>query len=271
LILYRVVRIAYYEMKKQEMTIPLSKTPEREISVFETMRSYGGKIVGLEGHLERLEESARTLGLPAPFDRGDLKKEVLSELDKHGGKDVLIRPTLFRSGIRFIVTPFKRPDEVMYERGVEINTSEVRLPRVNAAPIGAKSNWYGPQALSYLTHLKDSFEVLYLDTEGFVGELRINNIFIIKNGRLKTPPPLNILNGLTRRLMLDLARSIPLDTKETLLTRHDLYNADECFLTNSVLEVLPIIKMDGRVIASGKPGEFTKKMRQLYHETIKKA
>jgi len=209
------------------------------------------------------------LGIPTGFDREELKRQIYKELKELGKKNAVIRPTVFKAAIKFFVSPLRKIDENFYRKGVEVTTSVTRLPSVNAAPVGAKSNWYGPQALSYLTHLRDNFEVLYLDNNGLVGEHRINNIFMIKKGILKTPPAVHILNGVTRRLMIDLARSIPVETEETFLTRHDFYNADECFLTNSVLEAMPIVKIDGRTIGSGEPGKVTSKLRQLYQERIK--
>lgn len=258
-------------MKNKEMFIPLSKTPEKEISCFETMRSYNGKILGLEEHITRLQESSKTLGFSRPLDREELKQQIFGELKNFGKKNAVVRPTVFRSTIKFFVSPLPKIEDRLYRKGIEVKTSPTRLPSVHAAPVGAKSNWYGPQALSYLTHLRKCFEVIYLDNNGFVGEHRINNIFMVKDNVLKTPPAVHILNGVTRRLMIDLARSIPIETEETFLTRHELFNADECFLTNSVLEAMPIVKIDGRTIGKGKPGQVTQQLRQLYQERIKGA
>jgi len=256
-------------MTKKDISIPIEQPLEEEISVFETMRSYGGKIMGFEEHLTRLEESAKTLNLPLSTSREDLKKAIEKELIPFGEKEATIRPTLFRSHIRFIAKPLRELKKEWYEKGVEVTTSPARLPLIQDASSGAKSISYGPQALTHLTHLQHNFEILFLDAEGFVGELRINNIFLVKDNVLKTPPAIHILNGVTRRVMLKLARSIPIEVEEFPLTRHDFYNADECFLTNSVVEALPIRCLDGRVIGSGRPGPVTKKLRELYQKEPK--
>jgi branched-chain amino acid aminotransferase len=248
--------------------LDLTQPLEEEISVFETMRSYDGYILGLEDHLTRLEESARDLGIPSPPPREELKRKIQEELGRFGQTHARIRPTLFRSGLRFFVQALPAMDPSWYEDGVTIATTPDRLPLVHAAPVGAKATWYGPQALTHLTHPGSNFEILFLDTDGFVGELRINNLFIVKLGILKTPPAVHILNGVTRRVMLDLASQIAITVEEIPLSRHDIYNADECFITNSVVEVLPVRSLDGRMIGSGKPGPIAKKLRELYQRAI---
>lgn len=256
-------------MKKSDCKIPITGRLEEEVSVFETMRSYKGKILALNEHIERLKESANTLGVLKVPDGNVVRSDIEAKISAYKSKDILIRPTLYKSGIIYLILPMSKIDDKLYKNGVQVATAVNQLPAINAAPVGAKSNFYGPQALSYLTHSKENFEILYLDSNGFVGELRINNIFMIKKEVIKTAPAIHILNGVTRRIVLDLAKSIAFETEETYLTRHDLYNADECFLTNSVLEVMPVVKLDGRVIGTGKPGPITKNLRQLYQKAVK--
>ncbi len=258
-------------MKKGNLTIPIQSALEEEVSVFETMRSYSGTIIGFDEHIERIQESAKTIGLPFKLKAAELKSQIKMELKNFGGRNAVIRPTVFKSGIKFFISKPRLIDPKFYEKGVEVATSAARLSPVNAAPVGAKSNFYGPQALSYLTHLRNYFEIMYLDSDGFVGELQINNIFLIKNNILKTPPAVHILNGVTRRLVLNLAEQVPIEVMETPLTRHDFYNADECFLTNSIVEIMPVIKIDGRLIGSGKPGQLTKRLRKHYQEVIQRS
>jgi len=247
----------------------ITRPLEEEISVFETIRSYGGHMLGLDEHLVRLRESANTLGIPVPHSREELKARISEELDRFGSYDAIIRPTIYKDKLHFFVSDVRWLDPAWYEGGMKMMTAPEPLPLPNAAPVGAKSTWYGPQALTLLMgHFQDSCEILFLDPHGFVGEPRITNIFIVKRGVLMTPPAVHILNGVTRRVMLDLARKIPVDVKETPLTRHDVYNADECFITNSIIEALPISKLDGRVIASGKAGPVARKLRALYQKAI---
>lgn len=252
-------------MNEINLDTPLEET----ISVFETIRVYDGKILGLGDHLERLCESARSLSLAVRLKTTELKKQVAAVIKESKEKNLIIRPTVFASGIEWLARPLPVIDPALYNRGVEIGTASERLPAVNAFVVGAKSNWYGPQALSYLTHLGKNFEVLYFDTQGYVGELRINNIFMIKNGVLKTPPASGVLNGVTRRLILGFASSLGLEAQETPLTRHELYNADECFLTNSVLEIVAIVKMDARQIKDGLPGRWTAQIHEAYRQLVK--
>jgi len=251
------------------MEIPITNNIHEEISVFETLRSYGGKILRLEEHLIRLEESARTLSLPLPQSREQIKGEIDRQVQGSKERDLLIRPTVFRAGLVFFVMPVPQIKKDYYEQGVTLKTTATRLSSVNANPVGAKSNAYGPQALSFLkSHLETEFEVLYLDPYGFVGESRVTNIFLIKDGVLKTPETTHILNGVTRRLVLDLAPQVGLNVEETSLTRHDFYNAAECFLTNSVIEVMPIRSIDRRSIGEGKPGLKTGELRELYRRQV---
>ena len=170
------------------MEIPITNNIHEEISVFETLRSYGGKILELKEHLIRLEESAKTLSLSIPASRDQIQGEIKRQLELAKGRDILIRPTVFKGGLVFFVVPVPQIKKDYYEQGVTIKTTATRLSSVNANPVGAKSNAYGPQALSFLkSHLETEFEVLYLDPYGFVGESRVTNIFLIKDGVLKTP------------------------------------------------------------------------------------
>ena len=247
----------------------ITRPLEEETSVFETIRSYGGHILGLDEHLTRLRESANTLGIPFPYSAVELKEKIADELKHFKEKDMLIRPTIYRSRLHFFTSPIPKLEASWYEDGIKVTTAPERLSLTNAAPVGAKSTWYGPQALTHLMdHFQDSFEVLFLDPLGFVGEPRVNNIFIVKQNILKTPPAVHILNGVTRRVMLSLARQIPLAVEETPLTRHDLYNADECFITNSVIEALPVKELDGRKIGCGQAGPVARKLRALYQKAI---
>ncbi len=249
--------------------LSITRPLEEETSVFETLRSYGGHILGLDEHLTRLGESANTLKIPFPYTAAELKEKISDALKRFGAKDALIRPTVYRAKLHFFTFPIPKLDPSWYEDGIKVTTAPERLSLTNAAPVGAKSTWYGPQALTHLMeHLQDSFEVLFLDPLGFVGEPRVNNIFIVKQNVLKTPPPVHILNGVTRRVMLDLARRSPMTVEETPLTRHDLYNADECFITNSVIEALPVSRLDGRKIGCGKAGPVARKLRELYQKAI---
>lgn len=250
--------------------IPLSNSPEEMTSVFETIRVYDGKILGLDDHLERLCESAHSLSLAVRLKKSELKKQVAAVIKESKEKNLIIRPTVFTSSVEWLARPLPVIAPALYSQGVEIGTASERLPAVNAFAVGAKSNWYGPQALSYLTHLGKNFEALYFDTQGYVGELRVNNIFIIKNGVLKTPPASSVLNGVTRRLVLGFAPSLGLKAQETPLTRHELYNADDCFLTNSVLEIVAIVKMDARQIKDGLPGRWTAQIHEAYRQLIQK-
>ncbi len=253
--------------------------PER-IGVFESLRTYAGKIFRLDEHTQRFMESARTAGFDSRLSAGTVKLEIeraLAAFKKENPaaakEDLFIRITVWPEKGRevfVLVMIGKRshPPEI-YKSGVVLKTSSVRRSLSHASPPQAKTTDY-KNALMATLEPSPGYEWVFLDQQGFVTEVRIGNLFIIKQGGLLTPPLTGILNGVTRRFVIECASLAGLKTKETPLSRHEIYNADEAFLTNTSWEILPVREMDGRRIGGKIPGNMTRKLQKLFKEKASK-
>jgi branched-chain amino acid aminotransferase len=254
--------------------------------VFEGMRSYHGKVFRLRDHMIRLWNSAKSLMIEIPITLEDMEAAVYETLKVNKIKDGYIRLIVTR-GIGTLGLDAhlcKNPQIVIiadhlalypkehYEKGLEI---------VTASTIRTNPSMVSPQikSLNYLNnilakiegHQAGCVEVLMLNTKGEVAECSGDNIFIVRNGKLHTPPPeAGILEGITRQTVLDIAADMKISVREAPMTRHDIFSADECFLTGSAAELIPVVKLDGRSIGKGKPGVMTKKLLDRFHEETKK-
>ena len=241
--------------------------------VFEGIRSYNGLIFKLKEHLDRLFESAQTLLLEIPLSRPELTKAIVSVLKANRLKDAYVRlvvtrgegdlgldprkcsrPTLFIIADRIVLYP-KR----LYREGLEIITVPTQRNIPSAVDPQIKS-------LNYLNNILAKIEAtnagkeeaIMLNHAGVVAECTGDNIFIVKQGALLTPPTyVGALRGVTRGAVLEIARRRRLPAREEVITRHNLFNADECFLTGTAAEVIPVVQIDGRQIGQGKPGPVT--------------
>ncbi len=265
--------------KKIKDEIFLRKLLGEEIGIFESLRTYRGKIFREGEHLKRFLESTKTAGLQDSLRPEDIRKELrlaLRALGREG--DVFIRLTLLDGRI-FVMIGNKEHPKKFYEKGISLFTSPVPRVHSNASPPEAKTNAYQNALLATLEPKPhDITEWLFLDQNGFVTEVRIGNIFMVRSvgarpaspagGRavplLLTPPPIGILNGVTRRFVIKCAASAGFLVQEEPLTRHDFYNAEEVFLTNTSWEILPVCEIDRRKIGSGIPGPATKKLHSLF-------
>ncbi len=242
--------------------------------VFEGIRAYGGVVFKLEEHLDRLYASAKSILLDIPYGRDEMRDIVRRTCAENGLKDAYIRlvvtrgrgdlgldprkcekPTVFVIADKIALYPAE-----LYENGMSIGTGSTRRSRAEIINPQVKS-------LNYLNNIMAKIEanqrgwgeVLMLSEEGFVAECSADNIFMVKQGGLVTPAPhLGILLGITRQTVLELAREAGIATLETTFTRHELWNADEVFLTGSGAEIVPVIEVDGRPIRDGKPGPVTR-------------
>lgn len=236
-------------------------------SVFETLRVVAGRPAALEEHLKRLRESAHTVGIRIPSG-GILAERVRIAVRKSGHSDAVVRLSVHAPAAGPAVTlcsvrPFAGPPAAWLADGVRIRTASVRRPGPSSSAAQVKGNDYVNAILAILN--TPDADPLILSASGEVAETTVANLFVLKGKALWTPPAAcGILLGVTRRLVLEAAREAGLDARETALTRHDLYNADEVLLTNAAVEVLPVTEADGRRIGGGRPGPWAERLRSAY-------
>jgi branched-chain amino acid aminotransferase len=253
--------------------------------VFEGMRIYGGKIFKLEEHLNRLYESAKVLMMKIPWTKKEMRSALAVTLSTSGLIDGYIRLIISRgvgslgidpsrcseAQIVIIIGEIQLYPEEYYQKGIAIITAATRRPSPDILEARVKS-------LNYLNNILGKIEAknagvleaIMLNKEGYVVECTADNIFLVKSGILKTPDPrYGALDGITRRTVLDLSEALGLPTEEGLFTRFDLYTADECFLTGSGAEIVPVITIDGRSIGNGKPGSITQELRSQFQSFVR--
>lgn len=250
--------------------------------VFEGIRCYHGKVFKLDEHLDRLYDGARHIHLEIPLTRQAFGEAIYETLRVNGLKDAYIRAVVTRGIGTLGLDPRKcgKPEVIiitdsiqlyppeMYEKGLELATVATIRNHPAALDPRIKSLNYLNNVLARIeATLCGCEEALMLNHKGEVAECSGDNIFIVKHGVLKTPPPdAGILKGITRGVVIDLARQSAIPVQEVPLTRHDIYAADECFLTGTAAEIIAVSKVDGRVIGSGKQGPITKLLHQRFHE-----
>lgn len=250
--------------------------------VFEGIRSYNGRVFKLDEHLKRLYDSAKALMLNMPLSIDEMEEAVLETLRQNNLRDAYIRLVVTRGVGDLGLDPDKCPratvfiiaDKIalyppeFYENGLEIVTVPTRRNLTEALNPRIKSLNYLNNILAKIEgKLAGVIEALMINAEGYVVECTGDNVFIWKDNTLFTPPTyVGILEGVTRNAVMGIAREIGLDVREQVFTRHDLYIADECFLTGTAAELIPVVKVDGRVVGSGKSGEVTRKLHAAFHE-----
>ncbi|MDE0682926.1 MAG: branched-chain-amino-acid transaminase [Candidatus Poribacteria bacterium] len=250
--------------------------------VFEGIRSYNGRVFKLDEHLERLYDSAKSIMLQIPISIETMKETVLETLRRNHLTEAYIRLVITRGVGDLGLDPAKCPkpsiiiiaDKIalypqkFYEDGLEIVTASVRRNYAEAINPRIKSLNYLNNILAKIEGKQaGAEEVLMLNAEGYVVECSGDNIFWIKNGTLVTPPVyMGILEGVTRNSVIELARDAGIHVEERVFTRHDLYIADECFLTGTAAEVIPVVKIDQRAIGDGQPGKITQRLIAAFRQ-----
>jgi branched-chain amino acid aminotransferase len=252
--------------------------------IFEGIRAYNGRVFKLKEHIDRLFYSAKAILLTIPISHGEMVKAVVDTCRENGLRDGYIRLLVTRGVGTLGLNPnkCKRPSIIViadkiqlypkeyYERGLDIITVPTTRNLHNAVNPAIKS-------LNYLNNILAKIEAnnggceeaIMLNSEGYVAECTGDNIFIVRGNELLTPPlSAGALYGITRGVVMDLAREAGLRVSEPNLTRYDIFNADECFVTGTGAEVVPVVKVDGRVIGSGKPGPRTQELVTKYHELV---
>jgi branched-chain amino acid aminotransferase len=252
--------------------------------VFEGLRSYNGKIFKLDEHLIRLYNSAKAILLEIPLKFEELKKVVIETVKKNNLKDSYVRIVVTRGVGDLGLDPRKCPKptifviassiqlypESLYEKGIDVITVPTRRNLHESLNPAIKS-------LNYLNNILAKIEAtnagategLILNQFGYVSECTGENIFIVKGNILKTPPiSAGALEGITRKVVMDIGKNIGLEVKEENLTRYDIYTSDECFLTGTAAEIVPVVSVDKRIIGNGKPGKITMKIRKEFQIII---
>ena len=253
--------------------------------IFEGMRSYGGKVFRLEQHLDRLWKSAKAIWLQIPMTREAMAQAVNETLARNNLKDGYIRLVVTRGAGTLGLDPNRTSDpqviiiadkislypQEFYEKGLEIVTVSTIRNHPAALSPRIKSLNYLNNILAKIEGLQAGcVEALMLNHKGEISECTGDNIFLIRDGGLYTPPiDAGILEGITRQAVLDIARAHNVPTYEIPMTKHDVYIADECFLTGSAAEIVPVVKVDSRIIGEGTPGPVTRKLTTLFHQATR--
>ena len=246
---------------------------------FEGIRSYKSLVFKLDEHIDRLYETAHTLMIKIPLTKKQMVKAVVDTLKMNKLKDAYIRVIVTRGEGDLGLDPkkcFGRPGVIiitdkialypkeLYSKGMEIVTVPTARNNPEALNPRLKSLNYLNNILAKIEASNSGYcEAIMLDHQGFVAECTGDNIFIVKKGILSTPSQ-GRLQGITMDAVLALAAKTKAKTEERLITRHEVYTADECFLTGTAAEIIPVVKVDSRTIGDGKPGTFTKKMIQMF-------
>jgi len=255
--------------------------------VFEGIRSYSRLVFKLGEHIDRLFESAHSIMLEIPLTKKELIRAVLSTLKENNLKDAYIRLIVTRgegdlgldprkckghATVVIITDKIALYPEKFYREGLEIIT----VPTIRNLPEALN-----PQikSLNYLNNILAKIEAvnagvdeaIMLDSLGYVAECTGDNIFIVKQNHLYTPPQcMGTLRGITRDTVLEIARKSKILVHEHVITRHEVYISDECFLTGTAAEIVPVVKVDGRVIGSGKPGKLTLSLMKKFKGLTRK-
>lgn len=248
-------------------TLALQKT-----GVFETLRTYDGKLFRVREHLERLRESAVTAGLRFSWSFGQIERILLRAVRRslsmiEAEQDLFLRLMLW-PGELYVLTGSRKHPDTIFREGIKLTTAVIQRPHTNASAPQAKTYAYQNGIWAMLDNPGGAYERLFLDAQGCVAEVSIGNLFMIKKGALFTPPERAILNGVTRRFVIECALQSGMPVSETPLTRHEIFNADEVFLTNTSWEVLPVRELDGRLIGQCIPGSMTRSIHKQFKRKV---
>jgi len=255
--------------------------------IFEGIRFYNGRVFRLEEHLHRLWDSARSICLEIPMTMREMTEAVLETIRQNHLRDGYIRllvtrgignlglnPTQCESpSVIIIAATIALYHEDFYRKGLTIVTCATRRSNPASLNPAVKSLNYLNNVMARVeANLAGADEALMLNDAGNVAECTADNVFIVKHGQIFTPPvTAGALRGITRAVVFEIAAELGVKVRETDITRHDVFVADECFLTGTAAEIVPVVKADGRPIGNGKPGPITARIiarfRQVTRET----
>ncbi len=253
--------------------------------VFEGIRAYNRRVFKLKEHIDRLFCSAKAILLEIPMSHAEIVDAVVGACRENKLRNGYVRLVVTRGVGTLGLNPrnCKRPSVIIIADKIQLYPPELYRQGMDIVTVPTIRNLHSAlnpaiKSLNYLNNILAKIEAnnahveeaVMLNAEGFVAECSGDNLFIVKNGELFTPPlSAGALYGITRQTVIDLAGEAGLKVSEPNLTRYDLFNADECFLTGTGAEIVPVVKIDGRVIGTGKPGPITRKLETDYHALTK--
>jgi branched-chain amino acid aminotransferase len=252
--------------------------------IFEGIRAYNGRVFKLKEHIDRLFYSAKAILLTIPMSHAEVCKAVVDTCRENGLRDGYIRLVVTRGvgGLGLNPNKCKRPSVIVIADKIQLYPKEYYENGLTIITVPTTRNLHSAlnpaiKSLNYLNNILAKIEAnnggceeaIMLNNEGYVAECTGDNIFLIKGNEMLTPPlSAGALYGITRGVVMELARASGLKVSEPNLTRYDVFNADECFLTGTGAEVVPVVKVDGRPIGDGKPGARTRELVKKYHELV---
>jgi branched-chain amino acid aminotransferase len=254
--------------------------------VFEGIRCYNGNMFKFSEHIDRLYNSARAIALEIPMTKEEIENAIKDTLDANNMKNSYIRLVVTRGIGKLGLDPFNcaKPQVIIITDIIELYPKELYEKGLDAVVVPTIRNHYEAlnpkiKSLNYLNNILAKIECInagaaegvMLNKDGYVAECTGDNIFIVKDNEIITPPTYaGILIGITRNVVIDLATEAGIVVKEEQITRYDLYAADECFLTGTAAGIIPVARIDGRKISSGAPGKITRSLLEKYHELATK-
>jgi len=253
--------------------------------IFEGIRFYNGRVFRLESHIKRLFNSAKAILLKLPWSQQEVINHTLDTIRANGLRDGYVRLVVTRGAGGLGLNPYlcEKPsmfiiastislyDEKYYQEGLELITCATRRPTPGSLSPQVKSLNYLNNIMAKVEALKAGcLEGVMLNEQGYVAECTGDNVFIMRDGEVITPPVSDgSLDGITRNVVFEICKNEGLTIREASLTRYDLYTADECFLTGTAAEVIPAVKLDQRDIGDGTPGPLTQKLVTAFRALVR--
>lgn len=250
--------------------------------VFEGIRFYNGRVFRLEEHMRRIYDSAKSVLLTIPMPREEFTRAIVETVRANELRDGYIRAVVTRGIGSMGLSPFKCPKasvfiiaasiqlypDAAYQTGLTMATVATRRPRHDILPPLVKSLNYLNNVMAKVEAIQAGAEEgLMLNDQGLVAECTGDNIFVIRDGIVSTPPlTAGALDGITRRVAMEICGELGIPMHERDLSRHEVYTADECFLTGTAAEVIAAVKLDQRIIGDGKPGQITQRIIARFRE-----
>ena len=253
--------------------------------VFEGIRAYNGRVFKLKEHIDRLFFSAKAILLDIPMSHAQVMESVLESCRQNAIRDGYVRLVVTRGvgGLGLNPKRCKQPSVIVIADKIQLYPAEVSERGLDIITVATVRNLHSAlnpaiKSLNYLNNILAKIEAnnggceeaIMLNAEGYVAECTGDNIFIVQGRKLITPPLYaGALYGITRGVVMELGREEGLEVSENNLTRYDVFNADEVFLTGTAAEIIPVVKVDGRVIGSGEPGPIMRRLIEKYQHVTK--
>lgn len=250
--------------------------------VFEGIRFYSGRVFRLDEHIDRLYRSARAIALDIPLDHAQMSQAVLETIRANEMTDGYVRLVVTRGVGSLGLSPKScpRPTIFIIAAGISLYPEEMYRDGLKLVTCATRRIAHGAlspmvKSLNYLNNIMAKIEAeqvgagegLMLNEQGYVAECTGDNIFIVRRGNIITPPiAAGALVGVTREVVFEMARDAGIDIREENMTRYDIYTADECFLTGTAAELIPVVELDSRKIHDGQPGPVTKRLTKIFRE-----